>query len=138
MPIFDFFKKKRQKKKEKKEEPKAPEIQKEVPVVKTAKKPETRKEVRVAPLVLKSPQITEKATFLADKNQYIFKVYPAATKQEIKKAVEEIYGVDVLKVRTIKVPRKQRRLARSVGWRKGYKKAIVKIKEGQKIEILPR
>jgi large subunit ribosomal protein L23 len=142
MPIFDVFKKKRQKKEKKKEElkeePKAPEIQKEVPVTKAPKKPETRKEVRVAPLVLKSPQITEKATFLAERNQYVFKVHPKATKPEIKKAIEEVYGVDVLEVRTVKVPRKRRRIGRTFGWRKGYKKAIVKIKEGQKIEILPR
>ena len=132
MAVLNFFKKK------KREKVKAPEIQKEAPIVKTVKKPEVKKEIGVAPLVLKSPQITEKATKLAEGNQYVFKVYPKTTKPEIKRAIEEVYGVDVLKVRIIKVPRKRRRLGRKVGWRKGYKKAIVKIKEGQKIEILPR
>ena len=89
-------------------------------------------------MVLKSPQITEKATNLAGDNQYLFKVFPRATKQEIKKAVEGVYGVGVSRVRTVKVPKKQRRLGRSVGWRKAYKKAIVTLKEGQKIEILPK
>ncbi|MBZ9572817.1 50S ribosomal protein L23 [Patescibacteria group bacterium] len=92
----------------------------------------------MAPLILKSAHVTEKATDLTRENQYVFKVFPRATEQEIKKAVEEVYGVDVLKVRTIKVRRKQRRLGRTLGWRKGYKKAIVTLKEDQKIEILPR
>lgn len=88
--------------------------------------------------ILKSPHITEKATELAKKNQYVFKVYPQANKNEIKKAIEELYNVDVLDVKIINIPKKRRRLGRISGWRKGYKKAIVKIKEGQKIEILPK
>jgi len=88
--------------------------------------------------VLKSPQVTEKATNLTKKNQYIFKIFPRANKSEVKKAVNELYGVDVLDVKIIKVPAKKRRLGKISGWRKGYKKAIVKIKEGQKIEVLPR
>lgn len=88
--------------------------------------------------ILKFPHITEKATELSKENQYVFKVFPRANKTEIKKAVEEVFGVNVLSVKIIKVPRKKRRLGRIEGWRKGYKKAIVKIKEGQKIEILPK
>ena len=88
--------------------------------------------------ILKSPHVTEKATDLTKKNQYIFKVYPDANKTEIKKAIENLYGVDVLEVKIISIPRKRRRLGRISGWRKGYKKAIVKIKEGQKIEVMPR
>ena len=88
--------------------------------------------------ILKSPLITEKATESAKKNQYIFKVYPEANKTEIKKAIESLYKVNVLDVKIINVPPKRRRLGRTLGWRKGYKKAIVKIKEGQTIEILPK
>lgn len=88
--------------------------------------------------VLKGPHTTEKATQLLKENQYVFKVFPRANKTEIKKAIEGLFGVDVLGVKIIKVPRKKRRLGRIEGWRKGYKKAIVKIKEGQKIEVLPR
>ncbi len=97
-----------------------------------------KREVRVAPLILKGPQITEKATELKDKNQYVFKVADSANKSEIKKAVEEVYGVKVIKVRTIKVPRRKRRLGRSVGWKKGYKKAVVSLKKDQTIDIMPR
>ncbi len=88
--------------------------------------------------VLRGPQVTEKATLLAKGNQYVFKVWPTAGKTGIKRAVKDLYGVDVLSVKIIKVPAKRRRFGKIEGWRKGYKKAIVKIKEGQKIEIMPR
>lgn len=88
--------------------------------------------------ILKAPQVTEKATDLVKKNQYVFKVWPKTNKPEIKKAVEDIYGVSVVAVNIIKIPRKKRRLGKKSGFRKSYKKAVVKIKEGQKIEILPR
>lgn len=88
--------------------------------------------------ILKQAHITEKATYLEEKDQYIFRVYPRANKIEIRKAVEHIYGVDVLSVGIINVPSKKRRLGRTEGRRSGYKKAIVKIKKGQKIELLPR
>jgi len=87
---------------------------------------------------LKSVHITEKATELAEKGQYIFKVFENANKQEIKKVVESIYHVDVISVNIINIHRKRKRLGKSIGWKQGYKKAIVKIKKGQEIEILPR
>ncbi len=85
---------------------------------------------------VKQPHISEKASYLAEKNQYTFKISPNYGKQEIKKAVEGIYGVDVLSVNVIKIPAKKRRLGKTEGFRKAYKKAVVTIKEGQKIEIL--
>jgi len=88
--------------------------------------------------ILIEPHITEKTTDLEKKNQYVFKVFPKANKTEIKKAIEDLYKVEVLDVKIINVPKKRRRLGRISGWKKGYKKAIVKIKEGQKIEVLPR
>lgn len=97
-----------------------------------------RKIISEAYHVLKTPHVTEKATDLTKQNQYIFKAWPKANKVEIKKAIEDLYGVDVLSVKIINIPPKRRRLGRIRGWRKGYKKAIVRIKEGQKIEVLPR
>ncbi|MCH8741502.1 50S ribosomal protein L23 [Patescibacteria group bacterium] len=88
--------------------------------------------------ILKSPHITEKTTDLTKKNQYAFKVYTTANKIDIKKAIEDVYGVNVLNVNIINISSKKRRLGKITGWRKGYKKAIVKIKKGQKIEILPQ
>ena len=109
----------------------AEEIKKEIVVPKKEKTGEAYK-------ILKTPQVTEKATDLVKKNQYVFKVYSRTNKNEVKKAIESVYGVDVISVRVINVPAKRRRLGRQRGWRKGYKKAIVKIKAGQKIEVLPR
>jgi large subunit ribosomal protein L23 len=88
--------------------------------------------------ILIAPQITEKTTMLAQKNQYVFKVHSRANKTEIKKAIEKVYNVQVLDVKIINIPGKKRRLGKISGWKKGYKKAIVKTKEGQKIEVLPR
>ncbi len=97
-----------------------------------------KREAKVASTVLLKPQITEKASFLQEKNQYIFQAFKTATKPEVKKAVEEVYGVNVEKVRIINVDRKRKRLGRTIGWKKGYKKAVVTIKKGQEIEIIPR
>jgi large subunit ribosomal protein L23 len=85
---------------------------------------------------VRQPHISEKASWLAEKEQYTFEVSPNYNKNEIKKSVEGIYGVDVLSVNIIKIPAKKRRLGRTEGFRKSFVKAVVKIKEGQKIEIL--
>jgi large subunit ribosomal protein L23 len=87
--------------------------------------------------IVKKPHISEKGSILSEKdNQYVFEVLDGVNKTEIKKSVEGIYGVEVLSVNTIKIPAKKRRIGRTQGFRKGYVKAIVKIKQGQKIEIL--
>ncbi len=108
---------------------------------KTSKKPilkEGKKSGGSAYQLLKTPHVTEKATSLASKNQYVFKVWPRANKVEIRKAVEDVFGVDVVSVKIINVIEKRRRLGRIEGFKSGYKKAIVRLKEGQKIESLPR
>ncbi len=128
------------KKKEKKEKPEKKEkiIEKEPEIVKPQPAKAKKEEVKTAPKVLSRPQITEKATLLQESNQYIFRVFPHSTKPEVKKAVEEVYGVNVEKVRIVNVQRKKKKLGRSLGWKKGYKKAIVSLRKGQAIEIMPR
>ena len=141
MKFFDFFKKKKkpEKKTERKLE-KAAKIREKKPEPKRADfkttKPKRKKSSAFA--VLNFPHITEKATKLAEQNKYVFKVFPKSNKIEIKKAIESLYDVDVVNVRIINVPRQQRKLGRQKGWKKGYKKAVVGIKKGQKIEIMPR
>lgn len=129
MALFDIFKKKRKPEKEKVEK-------------KVEKKPEIVKPKKKVPgeawRVLELPHVTEKATDLGKEDKYLFKVLPGANKIEIKKAIKGLYGVDVIDVKIINIPRRKRRLGKQMGWKKGYKKAIVKIKKGQKIEILPR
>lgn len=88
-------------------------------------------------MIVKRPIITEKAANLAKQNQYVFEVSKEATKDQIKKEIEERFKVEVLSVRVLKIPAKKRRLGRIFGKKKGIKKAIVKIKPGQKIEIFP-
>jgi large subunit ribosomal protein L23 len=102
-------------------------------------KPRTKKKIsKIAWRILKKPHVTEKATDLVKNNEYVFDVYPQANKPEIRRAVEDLYGVNVRSVRIINIPSKKRRLGRIEGWRKGYKKAVVRIREGQKIEVLPK
>lgn len=136
MAIKDIFKKKVKEVKpvEKPKQVKEKEIPKEPVSEKKPKEKKTGESYRI----LKSPHITEKATDLTKKNQYVFKVFPKANKSETKKAIEGLYGVDVISVKIINIPPKKRRLGKISGWKPGYKKAIIGIKEGQKIEVLPR
>ncbi|BER92817.1 50S ribosomal protein L23 [Thermatribacter velox] len=80
------------------------------------------------------PIITEKAVKLQEENKYVFKVNPKATKSEIKKAVQEMFGVTVLKVNTVNVPGKKKRLGRFEGRTASWKKAIVYVKPGERIK----
>jgi large subunit ribosomal protein L23 len=89
--------------------------------------------------VIVSPRITEKAMADALVQQYTFVVHPEATKTQIRHAIEEIFKVNVLHVNTVNVRGKTRHFARrgrrTVGHQSDYKKAIVTIKPGQKIEL---
>ena len=137
MAIFDVLKKKKRKEMPKEKIEKV-EIPREVQVKKSKRKKKVKKISEIPYRILKAPHITEKATALAQQNQYVFKVYPRANKSEIKKAIKSLYGVAVVSIKIINVPKKRRRLGRISGFRKGYKKAIIKIKEGQKIDIMPK
>jgi len=95
-----------------------------------------KKSVATVYNIVSEPHISEKSMGLNEINQYIFDVFPKANKVQIKEAIEIIYGVDVLSVNIINIAPKKRRLGKIQGFKKGYKKAIVKVKAGQKIEIL--
>ena len=87
--------------------------------------------------VLLAPQISEKATWVADKNeQIIFRVASDATKPEVKAAVELLFKVEVEAVRIANVKGKTKRFGRSMGKRKGWKKAYVSLKAGQEINFV--
>ena len=85
--------------------------------------------------VLRAPRITEKTSHMAKQNKYVFSVDAEAGKAEVRSAVESRYGVRVTRVRMISLPPKKRTRGRQVGWKRGVRKAIVAIKEGQTIEI---
>jgi len=86
--------------------------------------------------IVQRPLVTERTmTLRDDENKYAFVVHPRATKPEIRKAVEELFDVKVTNVATMNVMGKVRRMGRFAGPRAAWKKAIVTIAEGQKIEI---
>lgn len=87
--------------------------------------------------VLLAPQISEKATYVADKHeQVIFRVATDATKPEIKAAVELLFKVEVESVQVANVKGKVKRFKGAVGRRKGWKKAFVSLKAGQEINFV--
>ena len=88
-------------------------------------------------VVLKQPHVTEKAVMLAESGQYVFQVMPRATKKQVQEAIHNLYNVDVKRVRMIVMPAKANRFGRYQGYKSGYKKAIVQLKKGQKIEVIP-
>ena len=90
---------------------------------------------KAMPGVLRSPRTTEKTTDAAKENKYVFIVAPQANKISVARAVESKYSVGVSAVRILNMPPKERRRGKQIGWRQGFKKAMVTVKEGQKIEI---
>jgi len=86
--------------------------------------------------VILGPQISEKSTYIADKNeQVIFKVVSSATKPEVKAAVEMLFNVQVESVQTANVKGKSKRFGKFMGQRKGWKKAYVCLKPGQELNF---
>ena len=87
--------------------------------------------------VLLSPRMTEKSTMLGEKsNQYVFKVTTDSTKKEIKNAVEKLFEVNVESVRTVNVKGKRKTFKLRAGKRSDWKKAYVRVQEGQVIDFL--
>lgn len=91
--------------------------------------------MREARGVILSPMVSEKSVNNMGYNQYTFKVHPHANKVQVLKAVEEIFKVKVAKVRTMNFFGKKKRFRLNVGKKPDYKKAVVTLKEGHKIEV---
>ncbi|HEY1260723.1 MAG TPA: 50S ribosomal protein L23 [Stellaceae bacterium] len=85
--------------------------------------------------VIRAPVITEKATNVSEHNQVVFRVPLAATKREVKAAVEGLFNVKVSAVNTIRVMGKLKRFRGRPGRRSDYKKAIVTLGPGQRIDV---
>lgn len=86
--------------------------------------------------VLISPILSEKSVTAKDEqNRYTFRVNPKSTKPEIKKAVESLFKVKVTAVRTANLPGKLHKVGRHEGYRSDWKKAVVSVKAGQKIDM---
>jgi len=87
--------------------------------------------------VIRKPLITEKATNALELNQYTFEVDHRAAKPDIKAAVESMFDVKVIGVNTMNPPRRTRRVGKFAGKRSQIKKAIVRLAEGDKIQLFP-
>ena len=85
--------------------------------------------------IILAPVVTEKSAKNAEKNVYTFKVIKSASKTQIKNAVEKAFGVEVKSVNTLVTKPKDKRVGRYTGQTKTYKKAIVTLKDGDKIEF---
>ena len=86
--------------------------------------------------IIKAPVITEKSTAIAsDEKSYVFKVDPKANKIQIKQAIEKIFNVKVKSVNTVNVHPKKKRVGRYSGMTNKYKKAIVTLADGNKIDL---
>ena len=86
--------------------------------------------------VVLAPVVSEKSTFVADKNrQYVFRVADDATKPEIKAAVELMFKTKVHSVTTANVKGKERRFGKTIGRKRSWKKAYVRLAEGQEINF---
>ena len=82
-----------------------------------------------------SPAVTEKATSLSELNKMVFKVHKGASKKSIKKSIEKIFKVNVIKINTINLKGKTKLVKGKKSSRPGYKKAIVTLKKGQSIDL---
>lgn len=85
--------------------------------------------------VVRRPIITEKSTLLAEGGKYIFEVAKDATKTRVKEAVEHVFGVGVVKVNVMTVRGKMKSFGRKPKRQRSWKKAVVKLRPGDKIEL---
>lgn len=97
--------------------------------------PASTHDLVLATAVLVRPRITEKAYAVNALNQYVFQVTSGATKTEVKRAIEVVYGVKVVAVNIAKLPGKEKRSGRTLGKRSGVKKALVRLQAGQTITL---
>jgi len=82
-----------------------------------------------------SPNITEKSTSLSEYNKIVFKVHKNASKNSIKKSIEKIFKVNVVKINTINLKAKTKMVKNKKTFKSGYKKAIITLKKGQSIDL---
>jgi len=82
-----------------------------------------------------SPNITEKSTSLSEYNKIVFKVHKNASKNSIKKSIEKIFKVNVVKINTINLKGTTKMIRNKKTFKSGYKKAIITLKKGQSIDL---
>lgn len=98
-----------------------------------ASKKIAKKEENLAYRILLQPLVSEKASTLGQFNKYVFKVHSKARKEHVRSAVEDYYGVGVTAVNMVKINPKKRVVGRTIGYKQGFKKAIVTLQSGDSI-----
>ena len=97
----------------------------------------TNEDLRTMLNLIKYPVISDKATRLLERNKYTFMVDRKANKFTIKKVIEFIFDVNVIKINTLTQPNKKRTVGRFSGYKARYKKAIITLKNGDSINLFP-
>ena len=82
-----------------------------------------------------SPNVTEKSTSLSEFNKVVFKVRKNANKESIKKSIEKIFKVNVVKINTVNIREKVKMVRNKKAYKSGYKKAFITLKKGQSIDL---
>ena len=86
--------------------------------------------------IIRKPLVTEKSNIGREENNVVtFAVDPRANKHDVRRAIETLFDVNVVQVRTMRMPRKLRRVGKYAGYKPEWKKAIVELAEGQSIEF---
>ena len=85
--------------------------------------------------IIVSPNITEKSTSMSNFNKVVFKVDKGANKESIKKSIEKIFKVNVIKINTINIKGKTKLVRNKKAYKPGYKKAVITLKKGQSIDL---
>jgi len=129
-----FFRKSKKTEKEKQALPKTDVKKEKVPTANQSKTVIKKFPGKTAGVLIK-PLISEKASFIGQYGQYVFEVNPKVNKIEVAQAIANTYGVKPARVNIIHVRGKEVRYGRTVGKTKSYKKAIVTLKPGEKIEL---
>nr|YP_009313544.1 Ribosomal protein L23 [Galaxaura rugosa]SCW21798.1 Ribosomal protein L23 [Galaxaura rugosa] len=87
--------------------------------------------------IVKKPLLTDKSTQLLEENQYCFKIQKNVRKPDIKQAIEYLFNVKVVSINIMNLPPKKHSVGKFIGRKPIYKKAIIKIKDGNSINLFP-
>lgn len=88
-----------------------------------------------ATFLIKKPVISEKATLLAEQGSYLFVVHADANKNGVRKEMQSRFGVRVKTVRMVRIPARRMRKGGKIGYRPGFKKALVVVAKGEKLDF---
>lgn len=131
MALFDVFKKRKERERFEKKQKEKTEARRE----EAEKETKTGALTKASNFAIIKPHIAEKSTSLNEKGVYVFKIKKSANKPMVRQAIKEAYGVLPIKINIINIPSKKIFLRGRHAVKPGYKKAIVYLKEGEKINI---